>query len=358
MKILFRLALFLLFLLILAVVAVYVEIPYNINTRGMVKPVSEWRLDRLGDGTILNTKKDNLNNRISYYSVLEFQRGDHAEFLINPGILDGKQVEKGDTVGRIRSFEEERRLLTLKSQLEEQRRLLSISLSGEKEEAINAAREKLALAEKEYDTQQRLVARMKTLWETDVIADEEWELALNQYIIKEQNVSIARSELEIVSTGAKPEEQALIRSNINSFELQIEQTIERIDAFNILAPISGTVIKQQTPEIDVESIIRVADLNRMIVTLPVELFELVYIENGNHVNLKINSGRRNYSARIIGVDNTVQFIDQKQNVFVTAVVEEEPHMFMSNMLLQAEIVCGEISAWDYFKRMFKVVFEN
>ncbi len=358
MNFFFRLALFFIFLLILAVVAVYVEIPYNINTRGVVVPVSEWRLDRLGDGTILNTKKDNLNNRISYYSVLEFQRGDHAEFVMNPGILDGYRVEKGDTVGRIRSFEEERRLLTLQSQLEEQRRLLGISLSGEKEQAINAAREKLLLAEKEYDTQQRLVARMKTLWEMNVIADEEWELALNEYLIKEQNVSIARSEMEIVSTGAKPEEQALIRSNINSFERQIEQTLERIDAFNILAPVSGTVIRQQTPEIDVESIIRVADLNRMIVTLPVELFQLVYIENGNHVNLRINSGRRNYSARIIGIDNTVQFINQKQNVFLTAVVEEEPQRFMPNMLVQAEIVCGEVSAWDYFKRMFKVVFEN
>ena len=358
MKILFRLALFLLFLLILAAVAVYIEIPYNISTRGVVVPVSEWRLDRLRDGTILNTKKDNLTNRISYFSVLEFQRGDHAEFLINPGILNAKQIEKGDTVGCIRSFEEERRLLTLQSQLEEQRRLLSISLSGEKEQAINAAREKLVLAEKEYDTQRRLIARMKMLWETDVIADEEWELALNQYLIKEQSVSIALSELEIVSTGAKPEEQMLIRSNINSFERQIEQTIERIDAFNILAPVSGTVIRQQTPEIDVESIIRVADLNRMIVTLPVDLFQLVYIENGNHVNLRINSGRHNYSARIIDVDNTVQFIDQKQNVFVTAIVEEEPHRFMPNMLVQAEIVCGKVSVWDYFKRMFKVVFEN
>ncbi len=358
MHIFFRLALVLIFLAALSAAAMYIEIPYNINTKGLIMPVREWHLDRLSDGTILNTKKNNLTNSISYYSVLEFQRGDHARFIMNEKILSGRRINEGDTIGHIKSYEEERRLLTLMSELEKQKKLLQVSLSGEKQEEIDAAREKLILAEKEYETQKKIVARMEILHETGVIADEAWELALNDYLVKEQNMIIARSAMEVVSTGAKPEEQELIRANINSYQQQIRQTEDRIDAFNIRAPFSGTIIRQQGNSPDIESIIRVADMNRMIVTLPVDLYQLAYIENGNPVNLKLNSRRRNYRAKVIDVDNTVQFMDQRQNIFITAIVEDEPHRFLPNMLVQAEIVCGKVSARDFIKRMFKVVFEN
>ncbi len=358
MKILLRLALFFLFAGVTLVAAVYVEIPYNINTKGVIMPAREWRLDRLSDGTVLNTEKNHLTNKISYYSVLEFQRGDHAEFIVNEDLFATRAINMGDTVGYIRSWEEKRRLLSLTGALEEQERLLEISLSGEKQEEINAARERLVLSEREYETQKRLVTRMEALHKTGVIADEAWELALNDYLVKEQNMNIARSVLEVVSTGSKPEEQELIRANIENYRRQIGQTRDRINAFNILAPFSGTIIRQQWPEQDVESIIRVADMERLVVSLPVDLYQLAYIENGNPVNIRINSRRTLYRARVVDVDNTVQFIDQRQNVFVTAIVEEETDMFIPNMLVQAEIICGKVSAWDYLKRMFKVIFEN
>jgi hypothetical protein len=358
MKILFRLVLIFLILVILAVAAFYIEIPYNINTRGIVMPAREWNLVRLSDGTILNTAKNNITNKISYYSVLEFQRGDHAEFIANMRVFSGNTINIGDTVGYIRSFEEERRLLGLQSALEEQKGLLKISLSGEKHEEVNAARERLVLAEHEYETQGKLMARIESLWENGVIADEAWELARNEYLVKRQNINIARSVLEMVSTGAKPEERELIETNIRSYNRQIEQTKNRIAAFNILAPISGTIIREQSSSPGIDPIIRVACLDTMIVTLPVELYQLSYIDNGNMVNLRINSGRTVYPAKIINVDNTIQYLDRRQNVFVTAAVENNTGRFMPNMLLQAEIVGGTISLRDYLSRTFKVVFEN
>ncbi|TVR70022.1 MAG: hypothetical protein EA408_11940 [Marinilabiliales bacterium] len=358
MKILLRLALILLFLGVSFAAAVYVEIPYNINTKGVVSPVREWRLDRLPDGTIINTEKNNFTNKIAYFSVLEFQRGDHAEFIVNEDLFTGRTVNKGDTVGYIRSWEEERRLINLTGALEEQEKRLEVSLSGEKQEEINAATERLILAEKEYETQKRLVARMEALHKTGVIADEDWDRALNDYLVKEQNMNIARSVIEVVSTGSKPEEQELIRAMIRNYQRQIGQTQNRIDAFNILAPFSGTIIRQQMTLEDTESIIRVGDMERLTVTLPVELYQLAYIENGNPVVLRVNAGRRTYNARVIGFDNTVQFMDQRQNVFVTAIIEEETERFIPNMLVQAQIICGEVSAWDYVRRMFKLIFEN
>jgi hypothetical protein len=358
MKILIKVLLVIIFLAALSAIFVYVEIPYNINTRGVIMPAREWRLVRLSDGTILNTEKDNLQNKISYYSVLEFQRGDHAEFVLNDKVFSGRNINKGDTVGFIKSYEEELRLLNLIAGLEEQQGLLRVRLTGQKPEEVDASREIYILAEKEYELQTKNLARMEALYKEGIIADEAWDLALNEYEIKKQNMNIARSAMNVVAAGAKQEEIELIRSSINSVQRKIEQATGRIEAFNILAPFSGNIMRQQGPEQENESIIWVADMQNMIVTLPVQLFQLDYIENGNKVQLRINPRRQVYNAKIVDVDNTVQFMDQRQNVFVTALIEEEVERFMPNMLVQAEIISGPVPAWEYFNRLFRIVFEN
>jgi hypothetical protein len=96
----------------------------------------------------------------------------------------------------------------------------------------------------------------------------------------------------------------------------------------------------------------------LLVRLPVELYQMGYIENGNRINLQVNSGRLTYEAKVIEVDNTVQFIDQRQNVFITALVEKSTEMFIPNMLVEAEIECGDLSALNFMKRIFKIVFAN
>jgi hypothetical protein len=54
----------------------------------------------------------------------------------------------------------------------------------------------------------------------------------------------------------------------------------------------------------------------------------------------------------------VHYIDRRQNIFVTAVVENNPGSLLPNMLVQVEINGETISAWDYFRRVFRGVFEN
>jgi multidrug efflux pump subunit AcrA (membrane-fusion protein) len=338
--------------------AYHIEIPYSINSRGIIMPQREWRLSRLPDGTVMNSEKDNRNNNVSFFSVLEFQRGDHARFVVNENIFSGTMVKEGDTVGRIISFEEEQRLLHLQTRLTEQKGLLAISLSGEKQEKINAANEKINLALQEYDTQKRLLARMESLHGNGVIADEEWDLARNNYLVKKLNINIARAELEMLQSGAKSEEIDLIRANISSLEKMTEQAEKRLEAFNIQAPFSGTIIREQVNDSGSETIIRIADMEKMVITLPVELHQIPYIENGSRVNLKINSRRKPYEAQIVSIDNTIHYIDRRQNIFVTAVVENNPGSLMPNMLVQAEITSEPVSGWDYLRRIFTGVFEN
>jgi multidrug efflux pump subunit AcrA (membrane-fusion protein) len=338
--------------------AYYIEIPYSISTRGIIMPQREWRLSRLPDGTIMNSEKDNRNNNVSFFSVLEFHRGDHARFIVNETIFSGTGVKKGDTIGRIISFEEEQRLLQLQTRLAEQKGLLAVALSGEKQEKINAANEKINLALQEYDTQKRLMARMESLHDNGVIADEEWDLARNNYLVTKQNINITRAEFEMLQAGAKSEEIDLIRTSIISLEKLIYQAERRLEAFNIQAPFSGTIIREQAGGQDSETIIRIADMEKMVITLPVEIHQIPYIENGSRVSLRAGSRHKAYEAEIINIDNTIHYIDRRQNIFVTAIVENNPGSLMPNMLVQAEISSEPVSAWDYLRRIFVGVFEN
>ena len=358
MKILIKLVLVCAVISALYIITGFIKISYNISSKGIIIPLREWRIERLSGSILLSTEKDNMMNRISGFSVIEFQRGDHAEFLSGGMALSGNKINKGDTVGYIVSPEEERRLLVLNSQLEEQKRSLQVALTGEKEEQIKAAREGFILAEKEYETQRKLAARMKNLHESGVIADEAWEIAMNEYQVKKQNMHIARSVLDDIASGVKPEELELIRTNIKSLQKQVDQTKKRLDAFNITAPFSGTVISQLSSGINSELIIQLADMNELIIRIPVELYQLEYIRIGNEVRFGLNSGGQKYYANVAAIDNSVQHIDQKQHVFVSAILKNEPDIFFPNMRVKTDIICGQITVRDILKRMFKLISEN
>ncbi len=341
----------------------YVALPYNIRTKGIIYPSKEWRIVKTDDGTLLNVLKNNLNNTISYYSVTEFQRGDIAEFVVNDAVYNKQKINEGDTIGYIKSNEEQRRFIELKGKLAVQNNLLQVYSTGEKPEKVRAAFENMKLAQQEYETQKKITERNEILYHDNYISDEEYELSLNQYKIRYHRLNVAKSEYEAITTGAKPEQLEYIRSNIRMLEEQILQLNERLKSHSLLSPFSGVIIKRHeggNNDSRESAIIRLADVSQYIVIVPVELYQLQYVEPGQNVSLTTNRGRQTLNAEIIAIDNSVQMINFRQKVFVTAAIEnnENIHNVISNMIVEAEINCGMVPAREYINRLFRAVYQN
>lgn len=347
--------------LVITVAAILVRIvpvPYYVYSKGLVTPLKEWSLRKSGDGTLVSVQKDFLKNVTTHLAVTEFQRGDLAEFTVNRQLLQKNKVSSGDTIGVIRSIEEERRLAELSAELAVQQSLFQVYASGEKPENVQMAYESMIRAEHEYETQMKLTQRSRELYDKEFIPLEEYELSLNQYQVKKQSMIIARLNYDAVSTGEKPEQLEYIKARIHSLEVQIEQTQQILSSFHILSPMDGTLVGRRSMNNPDETVISIADLSQYLVLLPVEVHQMPYIKTGQQLVLKTGSYGGDITAEIAGIDNVVQMIDQRQNVFITALVQKDALSIAPGMVMDATIDCGKISVTEYFKRLFRIVYAN
>ncbi|MBE0661490.1 MAG: hypothetical protein IH597_03395 [Bacteroidales bacterium] len=147
-------------------------------------------------------------------------------------------------------------------------------------------------------------------------------------------------------------------ASINALELQLRQVEERLESFHILSPIDGRLVGRRAIQPGEEIVISITDSSQCLVVLPVEIHQLPYIETGQLVVLKTGSFGVSYNANIISVDNVVQMNSQRQNVFVTALLDENGPGIIPGMVVDASIKCGMVSVKDYFKRLFRIVYAN
>jgi hypothetical protein len=335
-----------------------VSIPHSISGKGIVYPVREWTLARNSDGNILMSLKNNITNSISNYSVTEFQRGDLAEFIIKSDLFGKDYVKAGDTIGLILSNTEQRKLIEHYGELEIQQRLLEFYATGEKQEYVQASYERMMLALQEYETQKRITERNQSLFERNYIAEEEYEISLNQYLVKFQNYNIAKSEYQVATTGSKPEQLNYILARINSIKEQITHLEQLISSFNITTPISGRIVKQQGVVADYDIIVKIADTTKYMLVTPIDLYHLEYISIGQNLTLSHPAIKNEISASINGFDNKVQFLNQRQKIFVHALLDSTFTHIYPGMQLDVKINSGPVSLKEYAIRFYNEVYNN
>lgn len=336
----------------------FVEVPYFVQSRGIIMPKSEWSLKKEGDGTLVSHLKDNLTNATTSFAVSEFQRGDLAEFNFNSQILQNGTINKGDTIGLISSIEEEKKLIDLTAELQVQKSLLQVYLSGEKPDDIQVAYETMIKAEQEYEIQKKLFQRNEVLFSKGYIAEEVYDLSLNDLRIKQQDWEIAKSTYQAMLSGAKKEQIDYLQTTINSLEMQIRHTQKRLQSFHILSPITGNIVDRRLAVIGYESIITITDNSEQIVVFPIEIYQLPLIKTGQAIQVKTTSYGTSVSGHIIGFDNVAQVVDQRQHVFVTALLEENNPDVLPGMMLELTISTGKVSLPEYIKRLLKIVYAN
>lgn len=345
-------------LLLSPLFAALVKLPYVIHTKGVIYPSKEWTLTKAAEGQMAFSMKDHFNNSVSHYGITEFQRGDHGEFVLHQDVFSQPRIHQGDTIGLIRSNEEQTRYIELLGELENQKKLLEVYTSGGRKQDVAVAREMMELAQKEYQAQEKLMVRSEKLFQQNVIPRQEYELAQNEYEIKRMAVEIARSEYQAVTAGAKPQEIDLVRSQIRAIQAQLDQLENRLNSFTILSPFSGMIIRERQLVVTEQVFIRIADDSSFIVVFPVEVHQLPYIREGQKVELVPENVAEPVLATVAQIGNSVQMINRRQNVFVTAILDDHLPHFLPGMLVRAEVDAGTITLREYAARMINTIYSN
>ncbi len=348
-------------ILTFVLVSSVLEVSYQVRGRGVVMPVEEWGLYRGSGGSLLHIHENHLNGMVSEYGVSELQRGDVARYVFDEALLKKGDILRGDTLARLYTSDIHLKVIELQGELSYQRSLLSAYLAGEKPEDVLVAENQIELARQELEHQKLLTNRVVLLFEEGVVSRQEYELSLNDVKVKEHTLEIAQSVFNALISGRKPEDLHVIRSTIVSLETQINQLEKHMNAFHLVSPVSGKVIRERNPLLQNtdQVIVRVADFSSFVVLLPVDYSEMAFIQEGQKVRIQSLSEGVEIAGQLAVIDKTIRMISNRPKVFLTVwASDDEELVFSRNMLVDVQVECGTISIREYLNRLTRVVYHN
>ena len=320
----------------------FIHLEYKIESRVFFMPASTFSLTRTVDGNLITSLNNHIKGTVTNYGITEFERGDVVQFVLSDKVSNQKYLQKGDTLGWIYSNEEQKNLITLKGELDILKAELLYYTTGQKPEDVLTAESQLSLSKEQLSIQQKLMKRSERLFKDSVIAAQEYDIELNKLRVKEVEVAIAEARYSSITTGAKGEQEKLVRAKIANLESQVNQVAARLAYFTFTTPIAGIILNKQVPDTG-QSVIAVADTSQMIGIVPVQLKERSYLKIGDNVNCY------NWKGQIINMDNSVSIIDRKQ-AFYTTVLWDYNDRLLPGSSHQVHIVCDKITLYEYLKR--------
>ncbi len=321
---------------------------YSISGKGVLLPASEWVLERTDDGNLMSSLINNATGTTDSYQITEFQRGDVANLQLNTKMLAGGFIKAGDTIATILSNEEQRNYIQLLGQLEVLNKELIFYTTGQKPEDVETAAEQLKLAQQELETERKLLARSKMLFEDSVISLQDFEIAENTLQVKAISAQIAAARYQSAITGEKPEQEQLLLAKIDATTWQLEQVKQRLANFSMQSPFNGIVLTNRGTA-SKNTLVRLADTTNYVAVIPLEVKHTSLITPRQQVTLTSNG--QVIEGFIAAIDNTVQFVDGKQAFFVTVNFPHHRNL-KPGQFTEFEIHAGDVSAFTYLMRTF------
>lgn len=323
-----------------------VKVPYQITSKAYFMPALEYNLIRTIEGNLITSLKDNSSGVVKNYGITEFERGDVVQFMVSEELIKQKSVKAGDTIGWILSNEQQKILIQLKGELGVLKAEFDFYTTGQKPEDIETAKVQWELAKQQLDIQKKLMQRSAILFKDSVIAQQEYDIELNNLKVKEIEVGIAEARYMSITTGEKKEQERLILAKIKNIESQIGQVSARLAYFTFTSPISGMLIAQRGLDtIFGGNVISIGNTDKWVGLTPVQLRERAFIHLGDTLFCSESVGK------ITGIDNSVKIIDGKQAFYITTEWESKNNI-LPGSIDEVKIVGGKITIAEYFLRIF------
>ncbi len=316
-----------------------IKLPHKIETTGKVIPAKQWVLSIANNGQIVSHIQDNQSGINHSFFFTEFDRGDAVRFHINKNILKKFIVFKGDTIGTLYSNQLIKQLANLEGELLQAKASLSLNTTGEKQSVIKAAEEKLLFEQKKAEEQKRILARLKALWEKDLISKEEYEIAQNQADLDDINIKIAKAQLESAKTGVKPEQIELINSQVQTIENEITVLKKRLSDYLITSPITGSV--NQFAKKD--TILVVSDTSSYLIVMPVNIEERAFFKDNLKIKAVIPIDNEIVESEILHIDNNVEILRGKEIIFAKAIVKSKSKNLLPGIFVKCQIQSEPVS---------------
>lgn len=339
-------------IILLVIIALPIKVPIKIKTRGKVVPRSAYRIiQNLPDGLKFELKHYLISDS-DKMKIFNFDRGDVVDLDFVFGDNPDKLVQKDDSIVSIHSEQLEYKITELKGQLQQRKALLQSYKSGEKKAVIQKAREQLELQKIKAAEQKIIYRRIEKLYQSNLASKQEYEKAKNLLDIYQSEVRIAKSHLETLTSGEKPEQIEVINKEIKALDNQLEQLVNQKKKYTISSPLSGYAYTNSS----VDTLLTIEDHSSAGVIFPVPLEKIAEVKVGQTVELLLPELRKRSSAKIIDIENTIMNMNTHQLITVTALLDS--NNIPTGSVVKCKIQCGKESIYNKILKMFRSVEIN
>jgi HlyD family secretion protein len=164
-----------------------------------------------------------------------------AEPIISIPVIEGQQLNAGDTVIVQNSDRLEIRLREANANISRIEAMLAEQISGPREEIILASRASLSSAEIEYEFRVRELARLDTLRDRNLTSIESVELAKKMMDSAEAGINLAKAQLDELEAGTRIEQIEQTQHSLEQAQAQLASLEYDLQRQTVTTGVAGIV---------------------------------------------------------------------------------------------------------------------
>ncbi len=325
----------------------FIPFPQGSSLNAVVSAAAEFQFLSNGNGAYATNLKDLWQNRTLHGRSLIPDRGGLVVYHDNPAVSPGS-VDSGDTLGWIYSSTLSDRIISLEGNIKTLKASLEFERSGNKATEIEAARQRLAYAQTRLEEQQKILERSKSLLESTVIPQQEYDLELRRERLDSIRVSIAEANLGSALSGSQSRKLDIFRSQIADEEQKLALARDVLDHMTIVSPISG----QLYFPLSEDTLLTIEQVDTLVVLLPVQGETHSAVEWTSNVTLIGSDFEMHIALEDMLIDDHILKVGGEQLILVRIRIDNSDKLLVPGQLLEARV---EFNSKSVFQMLLEMI---
>ncbi len=340
----FRLVSYIVVMALLIIVLFFVPMKQRVSGEIKIEPIAEYSL-LLNELGLLEKKfqQGGAESKLktSYIQMASLELG---SLDLIPYVRDGQHIAIGDTLAVLVSNQVTREIDSEGSVLEQLQSDLALLRSPPKKEAILEAEAAVASSKAVHEQKVRDEKRLKELVDKKLISNDLYEAAFSETAIAKADLQNKKATLSLLKSPPKPEEEAVILSQIEKQNAKLIFLQTQKDAQSIISTIPGTVMINQNNS----QFLSVLDNSSVEVLVPVSDFDIDLLKLNQEVKIKVRSyTTKVFSGKVVHIPrDAIVDANDKASFNVSVVIENKNDILRKGMTGYAKIEIGRTSLYN------------
>ncbi len=150
-----------------------------------------------------------------------------------------------------------------------------------------------------------------------------------------------------MKTGVKPEEIALLESQIAAVKRKVDYLNLKKERFTLTAPFSGKLIPSFSPD----TLLHLANWTDAVIHIPINPADAKDLKKMEYVNLSFPDFDVVCKVKVLQVSNEIALVDNRQVLFVTLLAPSCSEELLPGMVLKCSIELKTVSLGNYLYKM-------